>query len=283
MTATQSFAFEAKQTDTRARIDEFIRWAEPGGLGGFDRVHKAAYDRSAPFFDYSNDFLPHSQNSARAWLVKQEFHGLAGKGLFSRARAGKAPEIKNPLAVIKPGRFLCFAKAYLNVYCEIRSLKSAAKATQKALIFLEKALRDLNGGDNDPSNLTHLCFNRAAIAIQKSGMRPSPCFDAGKALEHLSMLVQAGGRFKGDKTQNVLPGFKLISPAFSFKSPISPPAKYGRKRPSADEVVDSGHLTSEEVAAVGLAYRRCVERFGEDSVPTFFTALMSLPLTTAAP
>ncbi|MFX8051637.1 hypothetical protein ABTK77_20100, partial [Acinetobacter baumannii] len=84
--------------------------------------------------------------------------GLAGKGLFSRARAGKAPEIKNPLAVIKPGRFLCFAKAYLNVYCEIRSLKSAAKATQKALIFLEKALRDLNGGDNDPSNLTHLCF-----------------------------------------------------------------------------------------------------------------------------
>ncbi len=282
MSTHRSFAFESSRPSTKERIDEFIRWAEPSGTGGFDQVHRNGYDRNLPYFDYGPNFLPHSHASKRCWFVKQEFLHLEGVGLYSRSRADPAPTIKKPLAMIEAGRFLSFAKAYLNVYCEIRRLRSAATSTLKALIYLEKALRELNAGDNDPSQLSHLCFHRAALAIQNSNMAPSVCFDAGKALEHLSMLVQAGGRFKGDKVQNVFPGFKLVYRSFVFRSPIKTPPKFGRKRPSEESAIDSGHLTSEEVAAVGLAFRRSVERFGPNSIPTYFAALMSLPLTTAS-
>ncbi len=283
MEKVQTFSFESRARNVKARFDDFISWGEPGGLGGFDRTHREKYERSDPFFEYSAAFLPHSHNNARAWFIRQEYLEQARKGgLFTKARSDKSPEIKNPSAMVQPSRYLSFAKAYLNVYCEIRRVRSQPKAAVKALIFLEKALRDSNNGDNDPSNLTHLAFHRAALSIQQSNMDPSTSFDTGKALEHLALLVQAGGRFKGDKNHSLFPGFRLISSSFVFSSPIKAPLKFGKKRPTEEESYPTGHLTSEVVAAVGLAYRRAKDRFGTDSVPTFFGGLIGLTLTTAS-
>jgi len=281
--ATHSFVFKTGASSASARFDDFIEWAEPGGAGGFDHAHRERYERADPFFAFSTAFLPHSHDNYRAWLVRQEYLKRAAKGgLFTRARGDSIPEIKNPLAMIRPGRFLSFAKAYLNVYCHIRKIRSTPKATVRALVFLEKALRDLNKGDNDPSNISHLAIHRAALAVQRSEMKPGVRFDVGKALEHLALLIQAGGRFKGDKKHAAFPGFMLIRASFSFRSPIKAPPKFGKKRKDDDSCADSGHLSSEEVAAVGLAYRRSEERFGATGVPTFFGALTGLALTTAS-
>jgi hypothetical protein len=282
MPLIRSFAFESKASSAEARIDAFVAWAEPGGSGGF-QSHRERYYRTSPYFDYSKKHLPHSHETHRSWFVRQEYllKAVSG-GIFSKARRGTEPEIRTPLALIPPGRFLSFGKAYVNVYCEIRGLRGAAKATMKALIFLEKALRELNKGNNDPSNLNHQTFGLAAKLLQRFDMNPSVCFDSGKALEHLSILVQEGGRFKGDRRQKVFPGFKLLGQTFSFKSPIKSPAKFGKKRETDDDIADQGHLSSEDVAAIGLAYRRAEQRYGPDGTPTFFGALMSLALTTAS-
>lgn len=283
MPEVNAFAFESKARGVQTRFDDFIAWAEPGGTGGFNRVHVKEYGREDPFFTYDASLLPHSHCSNRSWFVKQEYlKQAASGGLFSRAQGNAVPRIKNSLAMIGPGRFLAFAKAYLNVYCEIRRVRSSPRSTVRALIFLEKAVRDLHDGDNDPSHISHLAFQRAALAVLQSGMSPGPSFDTGKALEHLSLLVQVGGRFKGDKKHTTFPGFKLIDASFAFRSPINSPPKFGKKRETGDARSTDGHLTSEEVAALGLAYRRAVERFGADGVPTFYSALMGLTMTTAS-
>lgn len=283
MDKARAFSFESKAHRCETRFDDFIAWGEPGGLGGFDQAHSERYEREDPYFVLSFALLPHSHKNARVWLVRQEYLQQATKGgLFTKSRSSAAPEIKTPQAMIQPGRFLSFAKTYLNVYCEIRRVRSFPKASLRALIFLEKALRDLNSGDNDPSNLSHQAFHQAALAVQRSRMAPGPSFDVGKALEHLALLVQAGGRFKGDKIYASFPGFKLINNSFVFRSPIKAPPKFGKKRTSEDQSTDSGHLTSEDVAAIGLAYRRAESRFGQEGVPTFFAGLMGLTLTTAS-
>lgn len=277
-----SFAFETKARTVEDRFDDFIAWAEPGGLGGFDRFHVERYKRGEPFFSYSAELMPHSHVSSRSWFVRREFERPGATRPFLSPRGAALPQIRNPLAMIRDGRFLHFAKAYLNVYCAIRTVRGAPKATVKALIFLEKALRDLNAGDNDPTKLAHLTFQRAALSVQRSRMVESQKFDIGKALEHLAALLQAGGRFKGDKKHASFPGFKLIAVPFSFRSPVKSPPKFGKKRPTEDEAVDSGHLSSEEVTAVGLAYRKAADAFGKSAAPTFYAGLISLPLLTAS-
>lgn len=283
MGETSSFRFDSQARGIKTRFDEFIAWAEPGGLGGFDGSHHERYEREDPFFACGKALLPHSHFNSRSWFVKQEYlEQAAPDSYYSRARGDSRPEIKNPLAMIKPGRFLSFGKAYVNVYCQIRGVRSLPKATVAALIYLEKSLRDLNKGDNDPSNISHTAFHRAALAIQRSGMVQSQCFDTGKALEHLALLIQGGGRLKGDKKHSAFPGFKLINASFSFKSPIKSPPKFGKKLENEGPHADNGQLTSEEVASVGLAYRRALERFGPEGAPTFIAALIGLTLTTTS-
>lgn len=277
-----SFDFESHALTTKQRIDDFIEWAEPGGTAGFES-HRPKYDRKDPFFAYSDALLPHSHKNTRSWFVRQEYLQNASAGqYFSRARGDTEPEIKNPLALIRPGRFLSFAKAYLNVYCVIRRLDSIPKSSVRALIFLEKALRGLNGGDNDPSNLSHVAFHRAALALQRSKGSRTVAFDSGKALEHMALLLQAGGRFKGDQKHKKYPGFKLLGTPFAFRSAIKSPPRFGKKRQTEAPPEDKGHLTSEEVAAIGLAYRRAREEFGPDGMPTYYAGLMGLSLTTAS-
>lgn len=283
MSEALPLAFQPTARTVKARFDEFIQWAEPGGTAGFDQLHVKRYARPDPFFSFSARLLPHSHNNRRVWFIRREYlKRSAAGGLFKRARGDSVPEITNRFAMIRPGRFLSFAKAYLNVYCVVRGVRSVPNPTVKALIFLEKAIRDVNDGSNDPSHMSHVAFHRAALAVQRSGMASGTCYDIGKALEHIALLVQSGGRFKGDKRSPTLPGFRLLNVSFAFRSPIKAPPKFGRRHRVIESPRDSGNLTSEEVAAVGLAYRRALERFGHDATPTFFAALMGLSLTTAS-
>lgn len=289
MVETLNFNFRPQSSRVEDGFDEFIEWARPGGLGGFNRVHVDRYVTDDPFFNYSAKLIAHSHASARAWFIKQEWD-LAGnhKSFYTRAVADEIPEVKRPEVMISAGRFLGFAKAYLNIYTTQQELRSPAKPTVKALIYLEKALRDLNNGDNDPAHLSHLAFQRAALKLQRSKLNAGVKYDAGKALEQIALILQAGGKVKGSKKKGrMLPGFNLIGAAFAFRSPIKSPPRNHRRASTPQQLHDKatgidGHLTNEQVAAVGMAYRRSIHRFGRNSVPTFYAAVTALPLTTAS-
>jgi len=287
--AVQKFVFVPSKTRTQSRFDEFIEWAKPGGEGGFDQIHVERYASDDPFFSYSARFLAHSHGSTRSWLIKQEcLNNGHTKSFYSRAVGMEVPVVKKPEVMIAPGRFLRFSKAYLNVYTALRDLRSPSKSTLHALIYIERALRDLNSGDNDPANICHLTFKRAALLLQCSKQVHGVKFDAGKSLEHMSKLLQSGGHFKGAKNNKLLPAFNIIETPFIFHSPIKSPAKFGKAkrgaRPDSESVAElqARNLSAEDVAAVGMAYRRAVDRFGPAGIPTFYAALTGLPLTTAS-
>lgn len=289
MAAALSFIFKPRSSDAQQRFDEFIAWAQPGGLGGFNRNHVERYQPDDCFFSYSPLLIQHSHSSSRTWFVKQEWD-LAGntKAFFTRAVGDAVPQVKRPDVMISAGRFLRFAKAYLNIFTSLQELRSPSKPTARALIYLEKALRDLNNGDNDPAHLSHITFQRAAQRLQRSKLAPQVKYDAGKALAQIALILQGGGRPKGTRKKGQkLPGFNLIKTAFVFRSPIKSPPRHGRATPAAGKLHEAadtseGNLTSEQVAAVGMAYRRAMHRFGRAGVPTFYAAVTALPLTTAS-
>ncbi|MBI3346924.1 MAG: hypothetical protein HY020_06900 [Burkholderiales bacterium] len=289
MAAIQSFVFVPSKSRAQSRFDEFIVWARPGGRGGFNQVHVERYEADEPFFTYSSRFIAHSHCSERSWLIKQEQDLKGGtRSFYSRAVGDEVPVVTKPEVMIPPGRFLRFAKAYLNVYTALRDLSSPSKSTVRALIYMERALRDLNGGDNDPAHICHLTFKRAALMLQRSKLVPAVKFDVGKSLEHMAKLLQAGGKFKGAKNNKLLPAFNIIKTPFVFHSPIKSPPKFGKARGDArpdsesDAALQARNLSGEEVAAVGMAYRRALDRFGPEGAPTFYAALTGLPLTTAS-
>ena len=265
-----------------ARFDEFIAWAEPFGQAGLNESHDHPYRREVPWFQYASRLIPHSHDSSRSWFIRHEC--IRRTGIFTKPRDGSAPEVRLPSAVIRPGRYLNFAKAYLNVSISLYGIRSIPKAMVRALIALEKALRDLNGGSNDPSNLSRLAFQRAAMTIKASkSLCPSKKYDVGKALERLAANLQSGqraGTIRGSKI-----GFNLLETSFPFKSPIKAPPRFGklaRAGGSAGHSRRKPRLTGEHVAAVGLAYRRAKIRTGEASQQTFVASLLGVTLTTVS-
>lgn len=264
------------------RFYKFIEWGRPGGKAGFHKYHVERYDADAPWFQYSSVVTPHSHASVRSWFVRPEYWGQ--RELYFSPRHKTEPRVLVSQALISSGAYLSFAKAYVNVYCEIRQLRSLPKATVTALCILEKSLRELNDGDTNPALLNHLCFERAGKFLLRSSLAVSAKFDIGKALEHIAALIQNGGRFKGDKSHTEFPGFRLVPVSFSYLSPVPVPKKFGRatqKSPSEKGAAKS-QLTGEEVAAVGLAYRRSLDEAGSGSIRTFMAALLGLTLTTAS-
>lgn len=263
------------------RLQRFIEWGEPGGNAGINKYHTDTYERAVPWFQYSSKLTPHSHASARSWFVKPEYWGQPK--LYFSPRHISEPRVLVPEAFIDDGTFLSFAKAYVNVYCELRQLRSIPRSTVTALCILEKSLRELHNSDTNPASLSHLCFERAGQFLLKSSLDDSTKFDIGKALEHIAMLIQNGGRFKGDKSHAGFPGFNIIPASFSYRSPIPAPKKFGRAEEKATPSENSkGQLTGEQVAAVGLAYRRSVDQTGTESINAFMAALIGLTLTTTS-
>lgn len=280
MTAERQPEF-TPEIPSEERFERFVSWASPGGTAGFNNYHGAIYNEDAPWFEHSAKLIPHSHSSYRLWFVKHEH--LGKKGLFARTKGeASAKTIKRPGALIKPGRFLRFAKAYLNHQYEHREPRSPFKALVRALTYLERTLRNLNGGDNDPANLTHSAFAHADAAIGRSSYSPQQRRDAGMELERLACALQSGtadGRVRA-------PGLHLIAVPFSFKSKVESPPRYGKKRKyqTTRRVTESKTetLSSADVAAIGICYRRAVEQSGQSSMPTFVASLIGVALTTAS-
>lgn len=272
----------SKSDSIDRRFERFAKWGEPGGRAGFSNYHEQAYDAEVPWFQYAAKLTPHSHGAIRSWFVRPEYWGR--RDLRTAPQYKSEPRVLLPDAFIEPGPFLTFAKTYINVYCELRQLRSPPKASVTALCILEKMLRDGNHGNTNPAFLTHLCFVRAGQFLLRSSLCAARKFDVGKALEHVAKLIQSGGRFKGDKSHGEFPGFRLITGSFSFKSPVAALKKFGtkEKKGTLQKSHSKGLLTGEEVAAVGLAYRRAVDQMGSQSVSTFMSALLGLTLSTTS-
>jgi hypothetical protein len=263
-----------------ARIQKFIEWASPGGTAGINDYHSENYDPHIPYFEWSPKVFAHGDQNTRSWLIKQEYAGEA-RSAFQRSRKGAAPKIFNPDALISSEAFLAFAKAYLNVISYYRSLRSPARATVYAMSYVEKALRDINAGDSSPTKINRIVLDRALTAVSNSLHNDGRKYDIGKELEMFAGMLQDGYKSKTFRFQDK--GFRLISAPINFSSNI--PNKQ-RKRAialnSEDLTQAPSRLTSEHVAAVGLAYRKTIALFGADSLANFFSSIAGFSFTTVS-
>jgi hypothetical protein len=263
------------------RFDHFIEWAIPFGLASINTIHAIKFDLNAPYFDWAESLLEHGDNMARSWFLKYEYLSR-GRSVFKRTRKDSQPEILDPNGLIPSGRFLKFAKAYINVICFYRNLRSWPKSLMIALPFLEKALRDQTGGDNDPVNLKHTTFERAIRLLQESNYGSSKKYDTAKELEILANMLQNGHNSKTFRFAGK--GFRILKKPFAFSAGIalaSSSTLSARDSPDLDER-PSGRVTSEMAAAVGLAYRKATSRYGKDDQRTFISAIAGLAFTTVS-
>ena len=263
-----------------SRFEDFIDWARPFGNAGFNSYHSEEYHHSAPYYEWSSKVLGPSDNTARSWLLKQEYLNQ-GRKAFGRARKGAPPKIKNKHALIDSPPFLHFAKAYINVIAFYRNLKSPARSLPIALAYIEKALRDLNGGVSHPKNINAKVLDRAVSAIANSALTAGKKYDTGKELEVIVGMLQDGYKSKTFGFQGK--GFRLLRVPFTFASPIPAPPRKRTVSQNTEELKEAPpRLTSEHIAAVGMAYRSSIDMFGETSLATFFAAIAGLSLATVS-
>jgi len=274
------FPFPGASQNADSRFDQFLEWAKPFGSAGFNSYHAEEYHHGAQYYEWSSKVLGPSDNTARSWLLKQEYLDQ-GRAAFGRARKGAVPEIKNEKALIDSPLFLRFAKAYINVIASYRHLESPARSLVRALAYVEKALRDLNSGESHPKNINAKVLDRALVALTNSDLAPGKKYDIGKELEVLAGMLQNGYRSKTFRFQGK--GFRLLQVPFTFASPISSPPRKRTIEQNTEELTKAPpRLTSEHIAAVGLAYRRSIDMFGEHSLATFFSAIAGLSFTTVS-
>lgn len=277
-------SFQSSHSSATDRIEEFCAWGEPNGYAEFNSNHVPDYKQDSPWFSFSPRLMPHSHSSSRSWLVKHEY--LGQNGIFGRTRVGKPENIKVPEALIIGSHFLRFAKTFINLYIQISGIRSAPKTFVSALIVLEKALRNLNEGKNDPSLIGQNTFHQAERVLGYTDIRESTRAEIGQALEKLALMMQGGGRLLGSKRYRELIGFRLLTESFTFKSKFKSPPRYGKKEIQDSSIrskgAERGQLNSEEVAAIGLAYQRALERTGPESFCTFVAAMVGLTMTTAS-
>lgn len=143
-------------------------------------------------------------------------------------------------------------------------------------------MRLLNDSDNDPTNLNLRTFDRAQSLLVESQFSDGRKYDTGKELEILAGMLQQGHHSKTFRFSGK--GFDLIERPFSFISriPLRARARHFQLNVADLKQTPSERITSEEVAAVGLAYRKSLARFGPLSLPTFMAALAGLALTTVS-
>jgi len=151
-----------------------------------------------------------------------------------------------------------------------------------ALIYLEKALRVLNGDSNNLGQIKLISFQRALRDIQESNYCQSVKYDTGKELEMLAGMLQSGHHTKSFRFSGN--GFNLLNKPFSFTSDIKPKSR--KKAISVDdgEFVQktSARITNEELAAVGLAYCKSIDKNGRASKASFIASICGLSFTTVS-
>ncbi len=266
---------------TRERIDEFISWASPSGTAGIDHIHVDAYVADAPYFEWSKAFFAHKDKTKRTYLWSWESLVLgAGPPLKTNERIDA--ESREGGRLIGASRFLRFAKSYLNVTAYYRNIRTRPAATLCAISFLEKSLRLLNNSDNDPANLNSRAFERAQILLIDSHFSDGQKYDTGRELEIMAGMLQHGYHSKSHRFAGK--GFNILVQPFGFASRIAqrPRARHFQLNSTDLKHAPRERITSEKVAAVGLAYRKSLSMFGPLALPTFMAALAGLALTTVS-
>ena len=262
------------------RFAEFIDWAEPFGSAHINGIHKQGYVRSNPWFEYSSNFLPNSHNTSRSWFIRAEC--AAEEKIFNRPKKQTTPKIFKPQCLIQDGKYLHFAKAYVNVMVFLSGVRSPPKAMVTALSHVEQQLRRLNQGRNDPELINQLCFTRAAQAVMAKEGNPSSKYDVGQQLQVMAGMLQSGYHSKTFRYAGK--GFKLLTSPFAFKSPIPQPSRDKAVTLDDEEVnvEDARPITSEAVAAIGIAYARSKSDCKEGHAATLMASLPGLALTTVS-
>lgn len=280
--APLAYRFKSRVSSTDIRFSEFSRWAEPFGHAGFNSVHDATYDPSSPFFEFASHLVQDSNKTARLWFIKREHLAEVKRPYRSHSRTGKIVSIETS-KFIAAGEYLRFAKAFLNIIAHIRDVRSQPKRLLTALIFLEKALREENKGDNSPALLKKSTFARALNGLVESHYSAGVIYDSAKELELIAGMIQGGYSSSSFRFGNA--GFNLIERHFSFVSTVPPRQKkkaINRNKSIYDEPAHQGRLTNEQVACVGLSYRVAREDFGKRHLFTFVAAIAGFALTTTS-
>lgn len=273
--------FESSTGSECDRFENFINWGAPFGTASINHIHAPNYVGSAPYFDWSHNFLGHGDQNTRSWLLKHEYR-QAGRLVFSRGRGTVAPAIYDRAGLIAAGRFLDFAKAYINVITYYRGLRSPARATVSGLIILEKSLRDLNSGDNNPSNLKCRVFDHAISLLEETDLHQGKQYDIGKEIEIVASMLQTGYSSKTFRFADK--GFYLLTRPFAFSSAIrqKPRLRLFTLNSSDIRAQPLPRITNEEVAAVGIAYQKSLVIYGVKDITTFVASVAGLALTTVS-
>ena len=265
------------ELDVLDRFEKFINWGLPFGAANINNIHADNFEKDLPYFEYSSSFIPHSHDSIKSFLVKQEF--LTGDALRTTKLSTKSRDADN---FITSKNYLLFAKAYINVITFYRNLRSKPKCISLALIYLEKALRVLNGDSNNLNEIKLITFQRALRDIQQSNYNQGTKYDTGKELEILAGMLQSGHHTKTFRFSGK--GFNLLDKPFSFISDIQ--AKSRKKAISVDDnefnQKTSSRITNEELAAVGLAYCKSLDINGGISKTSFIASICGLCFTTVS-
>jgi hypothetical protein len=266
---------------TTEKFDEFIAWASPYGTAGVNHIHAPPYLPDAPYFDWTKSFFGDKDKTKRTYLWTWESNNLGAhhpKKLIQRIDVlGSAGG-----QLIRPSRFLRMAKAYLNITVYYRNIGSRPGALICAISFLEKSLRLLNDSNNDPTNLCSRTFERAQTLLEESHFSGGVKYDTGRQLEIMAGMLQHGYHSKNFHFSGK--GFRLLAQPFSFTSRISQPARVRHIQLNSSDLnrMPRERLTSEKVAALGLAYRKSLALFGPSALPTVMAALAGLALTTVS-
>lgn len=263
------------------KFDNFIQWASPTGTAGVNHIHVDPYMPDAPYFEWSKSFFAHKDKTKRSYLWTWESINLgAGPPLKATERIDFESGVGGRL--IRPSRFLRLAKAYLNISIFYRNIRTRPGAMICAISFLEKSLRLLNDSNNDPTKLCLRTFERAQTLLTESRFSGGAKYDTGRELEIMAGMLQHGYHSKNNRFSGQ--GFNLLSQPFSFTSRITQPprARYIQLNSPDLKRAPRERISSEKVAAVGLAYRKSLKLFGPLSMPTFMAALAGLALTTVS-
>lgn len=277
-----SIQFVSQATASFERFEDFVKWASPGGGAGIDNAAEG-YDPDDPWFDWSSRFSTSpGQAAPRTIFTRAENLGGTARAL-TRPKNGSKPIVLKSDFLIGAGKFLHFAKAYLNVLAHLKGVRTPLKSTVHALIALDFALRAFSKSDEaELGRLSMAVFMLAAEKL-KSSFGAGRAYDAGQELELLAGLLQDGFRSKSLDLTGM--GFRLLSgKSFVFVSdiPQKDSAALHPTNPEREAENVGKRLTNEVVACVGQAYIQSAQRFGERSLEAAMGATAALPFTSVS-
>lgn len=176
---------------------------------------------------------------------------------------------------------MAFFKAYLNVITLYKGIRSPSKALPVALTLIEYSLRKLGQGSNNPINLNRQVILQADLVLQNSGLNGALKYDVGREIEIFAHMLQSGYHSKSLRFDGK--GFRLIKDRFAYVT-CQKMVRHVRVGSMDTPLITENkeRLSGETVAAVGLAYRQAMKRFGPDHRITFMAAVAAFPLTTVS-